>query len=152
MEQERQELLTVQQFASTVGITPAAVYKRLDTTLKQYEVVKNGKKYIQAAALSLYDDKPVVNPPADSNNVDEALKAENERLKAEITRLTMERDNLREQLARELEVSRERLARAEGAEALNKELIVRFPPQLPAAGEGGGLFGWFRRKKGGQGT
>lgn len=152
MEQEKQELLTVQQFASTVGITTAAVYKRLDSTLKQYEVVKNGKKYIQAAALSLYEDKPVVNPPADSNNVDKALRTENEQLKAEITRLTMERDNLREQLAREQELSRERLTRLEAADRRIDSLLEKIPPMLPAAGEGGGLFGWLKRKKGGQTT
>ena len=141
MEQENMELFTVQQFALQVGKTSQAIYQQAKRRLKQYvKKGEGGQVLIQAEALKLYKDKQTSQPATVDKDI-QALQSENRALKAEIA-------SLREQLAREQEISRERLDRALNAEQTNRELIVRFPPQLPAGNAGGGLFGWFKRKKG----
>lgn len=150
------ELFTVQQFALQVGKSSQAIYQQAKGRLKQY--VKKGERgqvLIQAEALKLYKDKQTSQPATVDKDI-QALQSENERLRAEIeakdqeiTRLTMERDNLREQLAREQELSRERLTRLEAADRRIDSLLEKIPPMLPAAGEGGGLFSWFKRKRNG---
>ena len=82
------------------------------------------------------------------NAANEAAEDTNKAHETEITRLTLERDNLREQLAREQEISRERLTRLEAADRRIDSLLDKIPPMLPAGNAGGGLFGWFKRKKG----
>ena len=156
MEQENMELFTVQQFALQVGKSSQAIYQQAKGRLKQY--VKKGERgqvLIQAEALKLYKDRQTSQPATVDKDI-QALQSENERLRAEIeakdqeiTRLTMERDNLREQFAREQELSRERLTRLEAADRRIDSLLEKIPPMLPAAGEGGGLFSWFKRKRNG---
>ena len=153
MEAQENRLYTVKDFALQVGITSSAIYQQLNGRLKQYTHKGNGGKVlIEAEALQLYDAKQ--RPTLDKSN--EALKSELERLRAEIaakdqeiTRLSVERDGLREQLAREQELSRERLTRLEAADRRIDSLLEKIPPMLPAAGEGGGLFSWFKRKRNG---
>lgn len=153
MESQENRLYTVKDFALQVGITSSAIYQQLNGRLKQYtHKGKGGKVLIEAEALQLYDAKQ--RPTLDKSN--EALKSELERLRAEIaakdqeiTRLSVERDGLREQLAREQELSRERLTRLEAADRRIDSLLEKIPPMLPAAGEGGGLFSWFKRKRNG---
>lgn len=153
METQENRLYTVKDFALQVGITSSAIYQQLNGRLKQYtHKGKGGKVLIEAEALQLYDAKQ--RPTLDKSN--EALKSELERLRAEIaakdqeiTRLSVERDGLREQLAREQELSRERLTRLEAADRRIDSLLEKIPPMLPAAGEGGGLFSWFKRKRNG---
>ena len=153
MEAQENRLYTVKDFALQVGITSSAIYQQLNGRLKQYtHKGKGGKVLIEAEALQLYDAKQ--RPTLDKLN--EALKSELERLRAEIaakdqeiTRLSVERDGLREQLAREQELSRERLTRLEAADRRIDSLLEKIPPMLPAAGEGGGLFSWFKRKRNG---
>lgn len=153
MEAQENRLYTVKDFAFQVGITSSAIYQQLNGRLKQYtHKGKGGKVLIEAEALQLYDAKQ--RPTLDKSN--EALKSELERLRAEIaakdqeiTRLSVERDGLREQLAREQELSRERLTRLEAADRRIDSLLEKIPPMLPAAGEGGGLFSWFKRKRNG---
>ena len=82
-----------------------------------------------------------------AEDANKANEAEIAGLEREIDRLTMERDNLRDQLAREQEISRERLTRLEAADRRIDSLLDKIPPMLPS-GNGGGLFGWFKRKKG----
>lgn len=156
MEQENMELFTVQQFALQVGKTSQAIYQQAKGRLKQYvKKGEGGQVLIQAEALKLYKDKRTSQPATVDKDI-QALQSENERLRAEIeakgqeiTRLSMERDNLREQLAREQELSRERLTRLEAADRRIDSLLEKIPPMLPAAGEGGGLFSWFKRKRNG---
>lgn len=81
------------------------------------------------------------------NEATEAAENANKAHETEIARLTLERDNLRDQLAREQEISRERLTRLEAADRRIDSLLDKIPPMLPS-GNGGGLFGWFKRKKG----
>lgn len=78
----------------------------------------------------------------------EAAEQTNKAHEAKISELEKDMDSLREKLAREQEISRERLKNYEDEKQTNRELIVRFPPQLPAGNAGGGLFGWLKRKKG----
>ena len=153
MEAQENRLYTVKDFALQVGVTSSAIYQQLNGRLKQYtHKGKGGKVLIEAEALQLYDAKQ--RPTLDKSN--EALKSELERLRAEIAakdqeiaRLSVERDGLREQLAREQELSRERLTRLEAADRRIDSLLEKIPPMLPAAGEGGGLFSWFKRKRNG---
>ena len=153
MEAQENRLYTVKDFALQVGITSSAIYQQLNGRLKQYTHKGNGGKVlIEAESLQLYDAKQ--RPTLDKSN--EALKSELERLRAEIAakdqeiaRLSVERDGLREQLAREQELSRERLTRLEAADRRIDSLLEKIPPMLPAAGEGGGLFSWFKRKRNG---
>ena len=56
-----QEYLSINDFAAAVGITKQAVYKQLNTKLKTYLKVVNGKKMIEKSALSLFDKKTEVN-------------------------------------------------------------------------------------------
>ena len=153
MEAQENRLYTVKDFALQVGITSSAIYQQLNGRLKQYtHKGKGGKVLIEAEALQLYDAKQ--RPTLDKSN--EALKSELERLRVEIAakeqeiyRLSVDRDGLREQLAREQELSRERLTRLEAADRRIDSLLEKIPPMLPAAGEGGGLFSWFKRKRNG---
>jgi len=43
---------TVKEFAELNGTTQQAVYKRLNSTLKEYVIIDNGKKYIKETALN----------------------------------------------------------------------------------------------------
>lgn len=43
---------TVKEFAELNGTTQQAVYKRLNSTLKEYVIIVNGKKYIKESALN----------------------------------------------------------------------------------------------------
>lgn len=45
------EVLSVAEYARRTGVSPAAVYKRLDGTLKPYVVLRGGKKFLLAEAL-----------------------------------------------------------------------------------------------------
>ena len=147
METQESRLFTVKDFASRVGVSSSAVYQGVNGRLKPYvKKGKSGQVYITADALELYKEKTSSQPVILDKDV-QALKSENERLKTEITRLTLERDNLREQLAREQEISRERLTRLEAADRRIDSLLDKIPPMLPS-GNGGGLFGWLKRKKG----
>lgn len=148
MEQENTELFTVSQFALQVGKTSQAIYQQAKGKLKPYvRKGKGGQVYITADALKLYEEKQTSQPATLDKDI-QALQSEVNSLKAENERLQDRITDLQGQLAREQEISRERLDRALNAEQTNKELIVRFPPQLPAGNAGGGIFGWLKRKKG----
>lgn len=53
---EQKEFLTIKEFAEVVGVSSQSVYKRLNSTLKPYLSIKNGKKYLNIKALELYSD------------------------------------------------------------------------------------------------
>ena len=148
METQESRLFTVKDFASRVGVSASAVYQGLNGRLKPYvKKGKSGQVYITADALELYKERTSSQPVTLDKDI-QALKSENEGLKAEITRLTLERDSLRDQLAREQELSRERLTRLEAADRRIDSLLDKIPPMLPAGNAGGGIFGWLKRKKG----
>ena len=53
---EQKEFLTIKEFAEVAGVSSQSVYKRLNSTLKPYLGIKNGKKYLNIKALELYSD------------------------------------------------------------------------------------------------
>ena len=53
---EQKEFLTIKEFAEVAGVSSQSVYKRLNSTLKPYLSIKNGKKYLNIKALELYSD------------------------------------------------------------------------------------------------
>lgn len=72
---EQKEFLTIKEFAEVAGVSSQSVYKRLNSTLKPYLSIKNGKKYLNIKALDFYnntDDKDSFlnenNQPATNNN------------------------------------------------------------------------------------
>ena len=48
------EYLTIKEFSEAAKITQQAIYKSLNTKLKDFVLYKDNKKFINAAALSLY--------------------------------------------------------------------------------------------------
>ena len=49
------EYLSVKEFAAAAGLTPQAVYKKLNNQLKPYFKMVDGKKTIEKSALELFD-------------------------------------------------------------------------------------------------
>lgn len=49
------EKLTIKEVADTVGVSYQAIYKRLNSTLKNYVVVENGRKLLKSEVLSEFD-------------------------------------------------------------------------------------------------
>ena len=80
------ELLTIKDVAQRAGVSTQAIYQRLDKDLKTYLQVKEGKKYLKAEALELFNKAPL-QPPL--QEVDKDLQSG---LQAMV-------DTLREQLA-----------------------------------------------------
>lgn len=146
MEQENMELFTVAAFASQVGKTTSAIYQQAKGRLKPYIVEgEDGSKRISAKALELFEQRESKAPQKPF----EALQSEVNRLQAENERLQDRITDLQGQLAREQEISRERLTRLEAADRRIDSLLDKIPPMLPAGNAGGGgLFGWLKRKKG----
>lgn len=50
-----EQYLTIAEFAKKVGLSPQALYLRLDKDLKEYVKVIKGKKSLEIGALSLFD-------------------------------------------------------------------------------------------------
>ena len=48
------EYLSVADFAVAAGVTKQAVYRRMDTNLKEYVRVENGKKFVSTDAIPLF--------------------------------------------------------------------------------------------------
>ena len=148
METQETRLFTVKDFASRAGVSASAVYQGLNGRLKPYvKKGKSGQVYITADALELYKEKTSSQPVILDKDV-QALQSEVNSLKAENERLQDRITDLQGQLAREQELSRERLTRLEAADRRIDSLLDKIPPMLPAGNAGGGLFGWFKRKKG----
>ena len=76
-EPERQELLTVKEFAEAAGVTQQAVYQRLNKSLTSFVVEINGKKYLKKEALANFyrgEPKPNSRPlEQDFNNVEQGF-------------------------------------------------------------------------------
>ena len=56
------ELLTIKDVAQRAGVSTQAIYQRLDKDLKPYLQVKEGKKYLKAEALELFNKAPLQPP------------------------------------------------------------------------------------------
>lgn len=56
------ELLTIKEVAQKAGVSTQAVYQRLDKDLKPYLQVREGKKYLKAGVLELFNKAPLQAP------------------------------------------------------------------------------------------
>lgn len=53
------ELLTIKEVAQRAGVSTQAIYQRLDKDLKPFLQVQDGKKYLEAGALELFNKAPL---------------------------------------------------------------------------------------------
>lgn len=69
------EYLSVADFAEAAGVTKQAVYRRLDTNLKEFVRIEQGKRYVSEDALSLFnvDYSVDANIENDVENIDQGL-------------------------------------------------------------------------------
>ena len=74
------EYLTISQFAKEAHRTKSAIYQRLDTSLKDYYIVRNGVRYIHRAGLSVFDTK-LQDIQDDSNPIQNGVKDIQEEVK-----------------------------------------------------------------------
>lgn len=56
------ELLTIKEVAQKAGVSTQAIYQRLDKDLKPFLQVQDGKKYLEAGALELFNKVPLQAP------------------------------------------------------------------------------------------
>ena len=56
---EKQEYMTIKEFAAAAGVTEQAVYKQLNNKLSTYSTMLNGKKVLKIEALKEYKSKEV---------------------------------------------------------------------------------------------
>jgi len=107
------EFIAIKDFADRVGVTPSAVYQRLDKDLKPFVKVLEGKKMLDSQALKLYDEQDL-----QLNKTLEDLKQIEQfsrfydpssyidDLKSQISALTEHNNKLQDELFREREHSR----------------------------------------------
>lgn len=70
--------ISIKDFALKVGVSPQAIYQRLDKDLKQYSSIQNGKKVLSEQALQLFgfkDFKESFNQENSSNSSDLTIQA-----------------------------------------------------------------------------
>lgn len=53
------DYISIKDFASKVGVSPQAIYQRLDKDLQGYVKVIKGKKTLDIKALELFSDKQI---------------------------------------------------------------------------------------------
>ena len=117
------EYITVKQFAAAAGVSAQRIYQRLDTNLKPFIKVVDGKKMLSVEGLKLFDIKDLeqdLNKPLKELEQDlELLQSDNETIKAENTKLSGRIKDLEQALETERKKS-DKLT-AENA-ALNKKI------------------------------
>ena len=109
MDKQKNDLLTVKEFAEAAGVSRQAIYQQIDKSLKDFVKVVDGKKHVEKEALMLYSvnkvdsdvDKSVKEDFTKLPTVDELAAQEemlyNEQLIAELTARieSLERDKER---------------------------------------------------------
>ena len=65
---EQKEWYTIKEFAEVAGVSPQSVYKRLNGVLEPYLSIRNGKKYLNIKALSLYEEENNIDTKLNKNN------------------------------------------------------------------------------------
>ena len=110
------EYIPIKDFADKVGVTPSAVYQRLDKDLKPYLRVIEGKKTLDSQALELYEAQD--NKTLELNKLLEDLKQIEQisrfydpstyvdDLKSQISDLKDQNNKLQDELFKEREHSR----------------------------------------------
>lgn len=74
------EYLSISEFAEAAGVTTQAIYKRLQTDLKDYATELKGRKVLKAEALRLFTDKEEKQPNA--NELQQVVELLKEQLRA----------------------------------------------------------------------
>ena len=106
------EYLSVADFAVAAGVTKQAVYRRMDTNLKEYVRVENGKKFVSTDAIPLFHvEQPL-------NNVEQRSEPRDEQQPTNVEQAVDPRDSEIDRLLSLLEASQ-----AENR-ALNERLMT----------------------------
>ena len=107
------EYMAIKDFANRVGVTPSAVYQRLDRDLKPFLKVIEGKKMLESQALKLYDEQDLQLDKTldDLKQIEQFSRlydpsAYIEELKSQISALTDQNSKLQDELFKEREHSR----------------------------------------------
>lgn len=76
--------LSISEFANSAGVSTQSVYKRLQTDLKEFTTIKNGKKVISDEALKLYykHNNKQQKRQQNDNELQQVVKLLQEQLKA----------------------------------------------------------------------
>lgn len=106
------EYLSVADFAVAAGVTKQAVYRRMDTNLKEYVRVENGKKFVSTEAIPLFHVEPTL------NNVEQRFEQSEEQRSNNVEQAVDPRDSEIDRLLSLLEASQ-----AENR-ALNERLMT----------------------------
>jgi len=109
------EYLSVKEFAEAAGITPQAVYKKLNNQLKPYLKLVDGKKTIEKSALELFGK-----PEADN-------KVDNQIFNQLLNQLTTELNEKSQQLKekdKQIEKLQQALDQAQRLHAMDKQRIL----------------------------
>ena len=155
------EYMAIKDFADRVGVTPSAVYQRLDKDLKPFLKVIEGKKTLDSQALKLYEDQDLqlYKTLDDLKQIEEFSRlydpiAYIDDLKSQISALTEQNNKLQDELFKEREHSRkqsdavvELALRFADAGHANQYLLAM--EQQKVAEQGGKkqkFFHWFRRE------
>lgn len=121
---EKQEYMSVKEFAAAAGVTEQAVYKQLNNKLSTYSTELNGKKVLKVEALKEYKSKEVETELTQKLNETEA---EVNRLKEQIQQqkvdnLSRQVEELKEQLkAKDQQIGSLHDLLKESQEALNRQ-------------------------------
>ena len=101
--EEEKKYISVAEFAKIKKVSPQAVYKRLNNTLKQYVVKVEGRTMLDVEALSFGDFQPTVKqqnqsfqPQKGFNN--STVESENHQLKERVSELLGVVDELKKEL------------------------------------------------------
>lgn len=140
---EKQEYMTIKEFAAAAGVTEQAVYKQLNNKLSTYSTMLNGKKVLKIEALKEYKSKEVETELTQKLNETEA---EVNRLKEQLQQQKVDElsravNELKEQLKAKdqqigslhdlLKESQEALSRQQQLAALQEQRIVQLTASEP---------------------
>lgn len=109
------EYITISEFAALSGVSKQAVYKQLNKRLKKFVKVKDGKKYIDKAALSKQVEQPFnrVKQPVEqpiSQPVEQPFNEVEQPLRAFLEAQISEKDKQIENLFRQIEEKDKQIA------------------------------------------
>ena len=130
------EYITVKEFASRAGVSPQAVYQRIDKDLNKFFKVVDGKKMLSSEGLSVFNSKEVekeLNQAVDNNALLETLKVLTEQLKVKDQQITdlMNDNRQKDETIKDLSVKlSDRLAESNELNRNNQVLLLeKRPPE-----------------------
>lgn len=131
--------LAVSEFAKLAGVSKQAIYQRLNTSLKDFVKVEQGRKVVDSAALSLFmpdntcdkDETPAQSESTLEQELIQVLKSQLEAKDSQIAEL--QTALLAEQANNKQLLSQLSAAQALHAGTLQQQLIEQQPPQEEAS-------------------